>query len=625
MKRFAVVILALGIVAAVAYAGWSSLINVMLPANVRPAAIVFPVEAVSDEQFAAIAAALTDTYQTDFPHIERFREKGIRVYEGPQTCLICHREIEVSDAATGEKKSVDLMDNLTGSVHYLFFSKRHPNVYGFNGELADDFAMGKIDRSCPKPGSFAMTAWAAQVILPNGDTLSEGCGQCHIGGQYAAPLGELMPGYRTTGVEKDAVDCLICHAVAYDMNRKQVVVDNDGRARWDQDRSLKAALSVTRPTAPACLRCHQHNMGGDIYIDTAYPDYHQSLANLGRERPRVAHPGSKRGTPYSPAWDVHAAAGLDCIDCHVTEGHFIAKGTHTTTMMANDLPDVDVACENCHTETPHQANQATADYLNAHVDKIACQTCHIPSLHPDNATYRDFSMTTLEERPGIYVYTDIAKETEPGRGIVYAWWNGDASFLGNPIGDNPNGKNHYSFYRPTHIWPEFAAFDYAGWYEKVMRPIAQKGRPSKLYAMKLFNGRQHIDLQNMGPFGGMYLPYNLPTYYITGNPDSAASVEMHHSMMDRMYGRMFKYYMMDRFMAYMDVDSWNIGAYDDAKNIRKVEARWIPQDALLEISHAIRRNGALTCDRCHARAGILDFEALGYDAAEAAALRAPRP
>ncbi len=37
-----------------------------------------------------------------------------------------------------------------------------------------------------------------------------------------------MPGYRTMQREEDAIDCLICHAVAYDMNRKQVVEDANG-------------------------------------------------------------------------------------------------------------------------------------------------------------------------------------------------------------------------------------------------------------------------------------------------------------------------------------------------------------------------------------------------------------
>ncbi|MFH2056498.1 MAG: nitrite reductase, partial [bacterium] len=557
-------------------------------------------------------------------HIARFRENEILGYEGPKTCLTCHAEISVTDAQSGDSLTVDLMDNLLTSAHYRFYTSQHPNVYGFNGELADNFRMGKINRPCPKPGSFAMTAWAALVELDNGDTLSEGCGQCHIGGQYAAPLGDMMPAYTPLAEEREAIDCLICHSVGYDMNRKQVVIDENGRTRWDQDRSLRAALSVTRPTAGNCLRCHQHNMGGDIYVDESFEQYHQSQANLGTNRPRIAHPGSKRGTPFTPAWDVHAAAGLDCIDCHLTQGHYIAKGTHTTTMMANDLPTVEVACENCHGSEPHEADAELADYLNGHTDLLACQTCHIPSLHPDNATYRDFSTSTFEEDPGIWVYSDIRKDTEPGSGITYVWWNGDATFLGNPIGDNPNGENLYSFYQPTHVWPEYADYDYAAWYEKTMRPIAQCGRASKLYPMKIFNGKQHIDLQNIGPFGGMYLPYNLPTYYTSGDPDRAAAVEMQRSMMKRMYGWMFKYYMMDKFMSFMDVDGWNADAYEDASQIRKVEARWIPQDASLEISHAIRREGALTCNSCHSQTGIMDFQALGYSAADATELREPR-
>jgi len=450
--------------------------------------------------------------------------------------------------------------------------------------------------------------------------LSEGCGQCHIGGQYQAPLGEIMPGYRTLPDEKDAIDCLICHAVAYDMNKKQVVQDTNGRLRWDQDRSLTAAMSVTSTTSQTCLRCHQHNLGGDLYVDPADPSFMESMQNTGHVRPRVLHPGSKRGTPFSPSWDVHAAAGVNCVDCHLTEGHYIAKGTHTTTMMANDLPAVEVACENCHTATPHKSNPATAGSLNDHVAKVACQTCHIPSLHPDNTTLRDFSKTVYEENPGIYVYTDSLKETAPGKGIIYVWWNGDGSFLGNPIGDNPNGRNLYRFYAPTHTWPEFNNFDYSGWYEKVMRPIARKGRPSKLYAMKLFNGKQHIDLHNIGPFGGMYLPYNLPTYYRTGNPDAAARAELEKSMMPMMYGWMFKLYLMDKFMSFMSIDGWKTAAYSEAHELKGVEPRWIPQDASLEISHAIRKNGALTCADCHSSHSVLDWKGLGYTPEEAASL-----
>ncbi len=609
--RFGILLLLLGMTALEwSCSAWSGMINLMMPGDSRPHEITYAVQKVTPKQFDAIAKELENKYDLEFNHIKRFREANILSYKGPETCLGCHKEITVKDHITQKEKRVDLMKNLLSSAHYKFFTMKHSNVWGFNGKLADDFPMGKIDRPCPKPGSFAMTAWAEIVVNQRGDTLSEGCGQCHIGGEYQVPLGGMMPGYRTLEKEKKTIDCLICHSAAYDMNRKTVITDKYGN-RWGQDRSMKAAMSVTKPTSQNCLRCHQHNFGGDVYVDDADPSFMQSQTNTGYTRPRVLHPGSKRGTPFSPSWDVHAANGVQCIDCHYTEGHLIAKGTHTTTMMTNDLPDVEVKCEDCHTAEPHGENADLDDYLNAHVEKIACTTCHIPSLHPDNATMRDFSKTVFEEKSGIYIYDDIKKETLPGKGIDYVWWNGDATFLGNPIGDNPNGANLYSFYKPTHIWPEYKNFDYKGWYEKVMRPIAKR-KPSKLYAIKFFNGKQHIDLQNMGPFGGMFVPYNLPTYYRTGNPDSATVIEMKKSMMKKMYGFMFDKYLMDKFISFMDVDNWDTGAYDDVVHHRKVQPRWIPMDARLEISHAVRRKGALTCKDCHRPDGFLNWKELGY-------------
>jgi len=605
---------------------WSQLINAMMPADSRPGVIPQHSNKVSSEEFDVLAKEL----KTDFPvlsrtfdHVERFREDGILAYEGPATCLGCHQTI-LFDDGSGQTHDVDLMDNLTSSAHYRFFTTDHNNVWGFNGELADNFAMGKLNRPCPKPGSFAMTAWAELVVTAAGDTLSEGCGQCHIGGQYQAPLGEMMPLYKTLSREKDAIDCLICHAAAYDMNRKQVVVDDNGRARWSQDRSLKAALSVGTPSAEACLRCHQHNFGGDIYVDPAGPQYSQSLQNLGKERPRIQHPGSKRGTPYSPTWDVHAAAGMSCLECHQTRGHLMAKGTHTTTMMANDLPEVEVSCLYCHDDPPHDTDSEYGTGLNDHLEKLACQTCHIPSLHPDNVTRRDFSTTVFEEHPGIHIYNDVLKQTAPGEGIAYVWWNGDSTFLGNPIGDNPNGAGLYTFYDAKHRWPEFEDFDYEGWFEDVMRPIARAGRPSKIYPMKRFNGRQHIDLTNIGPFGGMFVPYNLPNYYRDGKPGQAAQAEMHKSMMGMMYGWMFKIYMLDRFMSYMQIDTWNTGDLDELRAGRKMEPRWLPTDAMLEISHAIRLEGALSCNDCHGPDGVMDWQVLGYTKDETVELRQSR-
>ena len=106
--------------------------------------------------------------------------------------------------------------------------------------------------------------------------------------------------------------------------------------------------------------------------------------------------------------------------------------------------------------------------------------------------------------------------------------------------------------------------------------------------------------------------------------DKAASKEMEHPMIKMMYGWMFDIYMMDKFMSFMDIDGWNTDAYEDASNNRNVEARWIPQDALLEASHAIRRKGALTCGDCHSKNGVMDFKTLGYDDEEIESLEEPR-
>ncbi|MBE0566544.1 MAG: hypothetical protein IH621_11325 [Krumholzibacteria bacterium] len=602
--------------------GWSHLINAMLPPGSRPAAMTFPVERWDDAGFDRVALALAaDLPGAAMAHVALLRDAGVRAYEGPRTCLGCHETVRWREP-DGAFRQADLMDNLTGSAHYRFFTTAHADVWGFDGSSTDGFPMGKINRPCPKPGSFAMTAWAELVVTQRGDTLSEGCGQCHIGGQAQAPLGEMMPLYRTLAVEKDAIDCLICHAAAYDMDRKQVERDANGRLRWGQDRSLRAALSVGRPGTAACLRCHQHNLGGDVYVEEGAGEFMPSLTATGRDRPRVLHPGSKRGTPFSPAWDVHAAAGVTCLDCHESRGHLIAKGTHTTTMMANDLPGVEVSCLGCH-PAPVHGTVARGEQIDAHLERVACRTCHIPSLHPDNASRRDFFVTEYEEEPGIFVYHDPSRLSAPGEGLAYVWWNGDATFLGNPVGDNPNGAGLYRFYTADERWPEFADFDYAGWYERVMRPIAQR-RPSKLHAMKRFNGRQHIDLGNIGPFGGMFVPYNLPLYYRDGDPDAAARAELEKPMMRMMYGRLFKHYMLDRFMAFMTIDGWNTGAYAEALAGSGTDPRWLPNDAMLEVSHAIRREGALTCDRCHGPDGVLDWTALGYRPGEIAALAAPR-
>jgi hypothetical protein len=87
-------------------------------------------------------------------------------------------------------------------------------------------------------------------------------------------------------------------------------------------------------------------------------------------------------------------------------------------------------------------------------------------------------------------------------------------------------------------------------------------------------------------------------------------------MMKKMYGSLFKMYLMDRFMTYMRVDGWNTEF--DMERIAPVAMR---NEGELMVNHAIQAQGR-TCKDCHSPGGILDFDALGYSPKRSASLRA---
>ncbi len=321
--------------------------------------------------------------KTNYSHIKYFRDAGIRQYEGPKTCLKCHEEMAVRKP-DGSTEKVNTMEDVLNSVHFKFQRMAAGfSTYGYNGKKVNEegrpIPVGKIDRACGIPGSFSWTGWAA-LIASKPDSLngavvyrSEGCGACHIGGNYQPATEDMMPFGNVPSSAKEGIDCLICHSQAYDMNYKYVIKDDVGY-RWNQDRTMRAAMTVTKPTNENCLNCHQHNMGGDTYANNV------SAKNLGYKNKRIIHEGSKRGNPFSPEDDVHYAAGIQCIDCHIPEGHKIPRGNKGTDLVANDLPGKAVACENCHTSAPHTKNELTRVILNGHVARIACETCHIKNL-----------------------------------------------------------------------------------------------------------------------------------------------------------------------------------------------------------------------------------------------------
>jgi len=233
-----------------------------------------------------------------------------------------------------------------------------------------------------------------------------GCVLCHAGlGAKPNPVGKL------TEADYSNIDCLMCHAPGY----KRTVVKEGDNFRIAPDPSidvLKAAKSVRKPTSDMCLRCHVLAGGG---------------------------PNHKHGVTPTKDSDVHVAKGMECLDCHTARKHKVAGGAD---LKAQELPDVKIACENCHA-APHKGEKAKI--LDRHTARIACQTCHIPAIARDpempTMVARDWTKPVLNEKTGRYGPTNkLAGNLRP----EYAWWNRFMKVPPEPGGSisDPKSKIH---------------------------------------------------------------------------------------------------------------------------------------------------------------------------------------
>ncbi len=530
-------------------------------------------------------------------HTGRFGTK----YVGSASCLECH-----------PGKDAEVM----GSVHYTWRTPNSRLAYPGGG------SHGMIDRFCALVGSSAMVNYYADL---GGYKDSSACGKCHVADQL--PFPNPATGQYTQG-QKDGVDCLICHAAegSYDMNGDGRYTDADadathrllvtnsvtGRRAWFQDRSLRAAESVGGKVGVAqCSRCHEHGQ--------AAPDY-------------------KRGTPFTPQHDVHAAAGLLCTDCHKEDHHKIARGSRVTDMHAWERQDVEVDCANCHTTTPHK-DPALA-MLNQHTSQIACEACHIPWT--SGAMRRiwapTFGITNGPEAnipvfdPALGLYKPYsAYSSAYNQRPVYRWFNGNESMLAEPLNDvnawdsrvatkSTPGAKIYAFrsivngmvmdrrgfgYDPNYNtnFTMLAAMD------AMAGPLKQMGfmRPTGLTPQERAALAQYPNL----------VSFDVETYIRTGNIRDAVNVGLGRLGL-MMSGQ-------DAFGAPTDVLA-SAGANLWSGDVLGLDLPNNPMDptfdptappteptgSFISLSHAVKRVGALSCANCHSPAGVMDFKALSY-------------
>jgi len=531
-------------------------------------------------------------------------------YVGAASCIECHPGKE---------------DEVMASVHYTWRSPNANLAYPGGG------SHGMLDRFCALVGANAMVNYYADLGAHKG---SSACGKCHVADSLPFPNPETG---KYTQTQKDGVDCLICHASEgnYDItgDGSYTEADHDaahralttnsvsGRREWFQDRSVRAAESVGEPIGAAeCLRCHEHGQ--------AAADY-------------------KRGTPFTPQHDVHAAAGLRCTDCHKESHHKIARGSRVSDMHAWERQDVEVDCVNCHSATKPHKDPTLAMY-NEHLELIKCETCHIPWT--SGAARRiwapTFGVTNgpeatipwLDPDSGVYepysVYSG-AYDQRPS----YRWFNGTDSMLAEPINDvkawdskvatksTPGAKIYPFRHIVNGMVLDRRGFGYDPNFNTNFTMLAAMDAmagPLKQMGFMRSTGLTPAERTALAQFPNL-LNFDKETYVKTGNIQEAVNVGLGRQGV--MMSGQDPWDMPDSALSAIGSGFWSgdvLGldlpnnpmdpTYDPAAPPTEVTGSFI------SLSHAIKRDGALTCADCHSSSSVLDFKALSYTPMEAAYL-----
>ncbi len=277
-------------------------------------------------------------------------------------------------------------------------------------------------------------------------------------------------GLITTGIVKKVLDN---GKVIY--NPKAFYPDGTLRPGW-----LKISGEFAR--ANACLQCH----AAPVINHHVDPWYNTPVVRtINRGVLRKGFVWSKenisectdnivgKDTMNYP-WDVHAKAGLTCIDCHqlpnspgiVKQGvkgyqdttwsrlafaefikrpdHNFGKGNPLTWRVRDDMNFTVKRCEDC-----HDAMKKGHDWLpqkELHLKKIACTTCHVPKIHYWSINSFNFALP----RPEPF---SLGVKITGACGEAPQWFT-LLGTKGNPI-ENPKAKidGFYPLYIPNNFTP----------------------------------------------------------------------------------------------------------------------------------------------------------------------------
>ena len=501
------------------------------------------------------------------------------------------------------------IDEVMSSVHYTFRSENTFIEFPGGGEH------GHIDRFSGLSGGDTATNYAY-------DDKDSGCGRCHVGRYFPGSQGEINPitGETTPMMNKvrDGIDCLVCHAKTYN-GRKHTVSNTDAlgnpQTYWLQDRSFDAVASIGKTKTENCLRCHDH---------PASPD--------------------ERGTPFRAWNDVHIAEALEkgynaCTSCHTARHHKMVRGNYVADIFSSDYevgsPENAIRCDKCHSLTPHDDDTVLAK----HTRFIACQTCHVPwtsgvtyATWDADGQWRRYSRadeySELDSKP--YIKDGNLSERQLWEKYrfrpKYLWFNGRASYIGQPLGSAQDGLSKiYPFHpiasglpvdtsglRTTDVLDD-ATVQTALVGLGMMRPgdAAQATATAGLGILdnKTSDSSLSIAMQNI--LFNTPLVYSLDLQTLTQTSDMSLSIN--HAMKNRFTGTNF----LGRLLG-ADNDTPLLSLFNDGHpgnsfatvklpvgdTIQSVMGDNYPAFSFMTLAHGIRDSDqALTCQQCHDTAG----------------------
>lgn len=225
------------------------------------------------------------------------------------------------------------------------------------------------------------------------------------------------------------VDCLVCHDQTGSYKKFPTKAGYPvteptkfgGAKMFYPPNYNEIAQNVGLPSRANCGGCHFNGGGGD---GVKHGDLDTSLLKPSKQL------------------DVHMGVdgqNFGCTRCHTTTVHSIAGRIYANpaaaerkSLLEDDLAPK-IACESCHSATPHKAGHKAND----HTDKVACQACHIPEFAREKPTKMSWDWSTagkkkdgkpyVEEGPlGKHSYDSKKGDFRWEMNVVpeYYWFNG---------------------------------------------------------------------------------------------------------------------------------------------------------------------------------------------------------